>query len=78
MDIRPRRLTLKTNGGVKTPFYMEVNKAAWEKLRKQIEYHTQQDSEITDVHINYQVKETKNKNYLKLNITIDKWDKITE
>ena len=57
---------------------MEVNKAAWEKLRKQIEYHTEQDSEITDVHINYQVKETKNKNYLKLNITIDKWDKITE
>jgi len=57
---------------------MEVNKAAWEKLKKQIEYHIQQDSEITDVHINYQVKETKNKNYLKLNITIDKWDKITE
>ena len=57
---------------------MEVNKAAWEKLRKQIEYHTEQDSEITDVHINYQVKEAKNKNYLKLNITIDKWDKITE
>ena len=57
---------------------MEVNKAAWEKLRKQIEYHTQQDSEITDVHINYQVKERKNKNYLKLNIKIDKWDKITE
>ena len=56
---------------------MEVNKAAWEKLRKQIEYHTEQDSEITDVHINYQVKEGK-KNYLKLNITIDKWDKITE
>ena len=56
---------------------MEVNKAAWEKLRKQIEYHTQQDSEITDVHINYQVKPGK-KNFLKLNITIDKWDKITE
>ena len=56
---------------------MEVNKAAWEKLRKQIEYHTEQDSEITDVHINYQVKPGK-KNYLKLNITIDKWDKITE
>ena len=56
---------------------MEVNKAAWEKLRKQIEYHTQQDSEITDVLINYQVKPGK-KNYLKLNITIDKWDKITE
>ena len=56
---------------------MEVNKAAWEKLRKQIEFHTEQDSEITDVHINYQVKKGK-KNYLKLNITIDKWDKITE
>ena len=57
---------------------MIVNDAAWEKLRKQIEYHTEQDSEITDVHINYQVKERKNKNYLKLNITIDKWNKITE
>ena len=57
---------------------MKVNEAAWEKLRKQIEYHTEQDSDITDVHINYQVKERKNKNYLKLNITIDKWDKITE
>ena len=56
---------------------MIVNKAAWEELKKQIEYHTQQDSEITDVLINYQVKEGK-KNYLKLNITIDKWDKITE
>ena len=56
---------------------MIVNKAAWEELKKQIEYHTQQDSEITDVHINYQVKQGK-KNYLKLNITIDKWDKITE
>ena len=57
---------------------MEVNKAAWEKLKKQIEYHTEQDDNITDVQINYQVKESKNKNYLKLNITIDKWNKITE
>ena len=56
---------------------MEVNEAAWEKLKKQIEFHTEQDSEITDVQINYQVKETKNKNYLKLNITIEKWEKIT-
>jgi hypothetical protein len=56
---------------------MIVNEAAWEKLKKQIEYHIQQDSEITDVHINYQVKQGK-KNFLKLNITIDKWDKITE
>ena len=57
---------------------MIVNEAAWEKLKKQIEFHTEQDSEITDVHINYQVKKRKNKNYLKLNITIEKWDKITE
>ena len=56
---------------------MIVNEAAWENLKKQIEFHTEQDSEITDVHINYQVKKGK-KNYLKLNITIDKWDKITE
>ena len=56
---------------------MIVNKAAWEELKKQIEYHTQQDSEITDVLINYQVKPGK-KNYLKLNITIDKWATITE
>jgi hypothetical protein len=56
---------------------MIVNEAAWEKLKKQIEFHTEQDSEITDVQINYQVKETKNRNYLKLNITIDKWNKIT-
>ena len=55
---------------------MIVNEAAWEKLKKQIEYHTEQDGEITDVQINYQVKPGK-KNYLKLNITIDKWDKIT-
>ena len=40
---------------------MEINKAAWEKLKKQIEYHTQQDSEITDVLINYQVKPGKKK-----------------
>ena len=56
---------------------MIVNEVAWKKLKKQIEFHTEQDSEITDVLINYQVKPGK-KNYLKLNITIDKWDKITE
>ena len=56
---------------------MIVNEAAWQKLKKQIEFHTQKDSEITDVLINYQVKPGK-KNYLKLNITIDKWNKITE
>jgi len=57
---------------------MKVNDAAWEKLKKQIEYHTEADTSISDISINYQVKETKNRNYLRLNITIDKWDKITE
>lgn len=56
---------------------MIVNEAAWEKLKKQIEFYTEQDTDITDVQINYQVKEKKNKNYLKLNLKIDKWDKIT-
>jgi len=56
---------------------MKVNEAAWEKLKKQIEYHTEADTSISDISINYQVKETKNRNYLRLNITIDKWDKIT-
>jgi len=56
---------------------MRVNEAAWEKLKKQIEHHTEADTSISDISINYQVKETKNRNYLKLNITIDKWDKIT-
>ena len=54
-------------------FNMIVNEAAWEKLKNQIEHYTEQDDNITDVQINYQVKESKNKNYLKLNITIDKW-----
>ena len=47
------------------------------KVKKANRISYEQDSEITDVHINYQVKAGK-KNYLKLNITIDKWDKITE
>ena len=57
---------------------MKVNDAAWKKLKKQIEYYTDADTSISDISINYQVKETNNKNYLRLNITIDKWDKITE
>ncbi len=57
---------------------MKVNEAAWGKLKKQIEYYTEADTSISDISINYQVKETNNKNYLRLNITIDKWDKITE
>jgi len=57
---------------------MIVNEAAWEKLKKQIEYYTEADTSISDISINYQVKPAKNKNYLRLKITIDKWGKITE
>lgn len=57
---------------------MRVNEAAWEKLKKQIEHYTEADTSISDISINYQVKETKNRNYLRLNIKIDKWDQITE
>ena len=57
---------------------MRVIEAAWEKLKKQIEYYTEADPSISDISINYQVKETKNRNYLRLNIKIDKWDQITE
>ena len=56
---------------------MRVNEAAWEKLKKQIEHYTEADTSISDISINYQVKKAKNRNYLRFNITIDKWDKIT-
>tara|TARA_R110001606_G_scaffold18560_1_gene69519 strand:- start:102 stop:254 length:153 start_codon:yes stop_codon:yes gene_type:complete len=48
---------------------MKVNQAAWDELKKLIEHCTDQDSNITDITINYQVKEVKElKNYLHLNI----------
>jgi hypothetical protein len=50
-----------------------INDSAWEKLRKQIEYHLEQDSNLTDIKINYQVKipERGTRNYLNLNVTIN-------
>jgi len=48
---------------------MKVNQAAWDDLKKLIEHYTEQDGNITDITINYQVKEVKElKNYLHLNI----------
>ena len=48
-----------------------ISAAAWVDLKRQIEYHLKQDSNITDIHINYQVKKKKGiKNYLKLNVKI--------
>ena len=57
---------------------MKVNDAAWEKLRKQIEYlHRRQIHLYQTYRLTTKLK-AKNKNYLRLNLTIDKWDKITE
>ena len=51
---------------------MRVNNSLWDALKSTIEMHTEQDHNITDVLINYQVKETDSiKNILKLNVTID-------
>tara|TARA_R110001592_G_scaffold204734_1_gene454998 strand:+ start:783 stop:968 length:186 start_codon:yes stop_codon:yes gene_type:complete len=50
-----------------------INDSAWEKLKKQIEYHLDQDSNLTDIRINYQVKipERGTRNYLGLNVNIN-------
>lgn len=51
---------------------MKVNESLWEALKNTIEMHTEQDHNITDVLINYQVKETDSiKNILKLNVTLE-------
>ena len=47
---------------------MKVNQAVWDGLRKQIELHTEQDSNITDVSITYQVKASSERNFLKLTV----------
>jgi hypothetical protein len=51
---------------------MRVNNSVWDALKSTIEMHTEQDHNITDVLINYQVKENNGiKNIIKLNVTID-------
>ena len=51
---------------------MQVNNSVWDALKSTIEMHTNQDDNITDVLINYQVKENNGiKNIIKLNVTID-------
>jgi len=51
---------------------MQVNNSVWDALKSTIEMHTEQDHNITDVLINYQVKENNGiKNIIKLNVTID-------
>jgi hypothetical protein len=50
-----------------------INTEAWNKLKKQIEYHLKQDNNLTDIRINYQVKipERGTRNYLGLNVKIN-------
>ena len=50
---------------------MNINKASWEEVREQIELSLQEDSNITNVIVNYQVRETsKSKNILTFNAII--------
>lgn len=51
---------------------MKINEAAWEKLKTQIEYHLEQDPNLTDVKINYQIKipEFGTRNFLNLSAKI--------
>ena len=50
---------------------MNINKASWDEVREQIELSLQEDSNITNVIINYQVRETtKSKNILTFNAII--------
>ena len=47
---------------------MKVSNAVWKGLKEQIEHFTEQDKEITDITITYQVRPAQNKNYLKLTV----------
>lgn len=47
---------------------LKVNQAVWDGLKKQIEHHTEQDNNITDVTITYQVKASAERNFLKLTV----------
>jgi|SouAtlMetagenome_1021521.scaffolds.fasta_scaffold27769_3 hypothetical protein len=50
---------------------MNINKASWDEVREQIELSLQEDSNITNVIVNYQVRETsKSKNILTFNAII--------
>ncbi len=49
---------------------MKVNEALWDKVRKSIEYRTEQDQAITDITINFRIKEKSDlRNYLQINLS---------
>jgi len=51
----------------------KINQAAWDKLKLQIEYHMEQDPNLTDVKINYQLRVPTygTRNYLNLSAKIN-------
>jgi hypothetical protein len=54
-------------------YSMRLSSEAWEGLKQQIEYHIEQDPNLTDVTINYQLKipEFGTRNYLRLSLKIE-------
>jgi hypothetical protein len=48
---------------------MKLNNTAWNNLKEQIQMHIDKDSNLTDITINYQIKEPTfgSRNYLNLN-----------
>ena len=51
----------------------KINNDAWDKLKKQINYHLEQDPNLTDIAINYQVRvpERGTRNYLQLGVVVE-------
>jgi hypothetical protein len=49
---------------------MKVNQALWDEVKKSIESHTEQDQAITDITINFRIKEKSDlRNYLQINLS---------
>ena len=49
---------------------MKVNQALWDEVKKSIESHTEQDQSITDITINFRIKEKSDlRNYLQINLS---------
>jgi hypothetical protein len=49
---------------------MKINSVAWAELKEDIEKQLQNDINITDITINYQARESTDRNYLQYNIKI--------
>ena len=54
-------------------YSMKLSSEAWEGLKQQIEYYIEQDPNLTDVTINYQLRipERGTRNYLRLSVKIE-------